>query len=377
MHHPKAIIVGAGIAGLSLACLLEQKGFNVDILEKDAYPTGASIRNFGMIWPIGQPEGEAYNLAMRSRELWIDIAYRAHIPLLQTGSLHLAYHLPEWELLQEVVGIFQEQGRQVELLQTQDILQTYPMVQTEHLCGGMRSHEECIVNPREAITGLIDYLNEKPLVDFHWNTPVCWVEPGKVYTRNSLFAADVIFLATGADMHQLFPQLVSSQPLIKCKLQMLSLKDGLSDERLGIPVCGGLSLLHYRSFQAASSWNRLKNFLEQKKPEYMQHGIHVMVAQMPSGNYIVGDSHEYGNHMDPFERMDVNILILKELYRMLLPARRWQITETWHGIYLKMTNDSFYWQEEIMPGTFVYNGLGGAGMTLSFGLAEKLIQSIC
>ena len=53
-----------------------------------------------------------------------------------------------------------------------------------------------------------------------------------------------------------------------------------------------------------------------------------------------------------------------------------QIEEAWSGQYPKLTNgdtDIFYSPE---PGVYIINGLGGAGMTLSFGLAEELIATI-
>src|SRR5215813_9389779 len=68
-------IAGAGVIGLAHAYHLAMRGRRVIVFERSPLPggaTGASIRNFGMIWPIGQPVGEMYELARRSRELWLD-----------------------------------------------------------------------------------------------------------------------------------------------------------------------------------------------------------------------------------------------------------------------------------------------------------------
>lgn len=375
MHNKSAIVVGAGIAGLSLTCLLEQAGFRVMVIEKDFRPTGASIRNFGMIWPIGQPGGMPYNIAKRSRELWITYARKAKISLQKIGSVHVAYHPWEWTVLQEIVDCFQQQGRRVHLLNAQQLLQRYPQLQPDGLMGGMWSEEECIVDPREAILQLIAYLEERPSVSFQWNQLVYAVDSGKVYTRQGMLTADLVFLATGADMRLLISPLAYSRSTIPCKLQMLRMQDKSHGQRLGVALCGGLSLVHYKSFQEAPSWQALHAYYLQEKPDYITHGIHVMVSPMPSGEYTVGDSHEYTDHPDPFEKTKIYSLILTELMSMI-QADHWDVMETWHGVYLKMNDGSYYWQEEVLPGVYVYNGLGGAGMTLSFGLSERLIASI-
>jgi glycine/D-amino acid oxidase-like deaminating enzyme len=71
--QPKAIVVGAGILGLAYARSLKLAGFSVDVFERSAKASGSSIRNFGMVWPIGQPKGTMLDRAMRTRDIWINI----------------------------------------------------------------------------------------------------------------------------------------------------------------------------------------------------------------------------------------------------------------------------------------------------------------
>jgi glycine/D-amino acid oxidase-like deaminating enzyme len=49
------------------------------------------------------------------------------------------------------------------------------------------------------------------------------------------------------------------------------------------------------------------------------------------------------------------------------------VIETWHGVYPKLTNGETYFMAEPEKNVCLINGLGGGGMTLSFGLCEKLV----
>src|SRR5258705_6600627 len=102
MSKRSAIVIGAGIVGLATARALSLKGYNVTVIERTEKAIGASIRNFGMIWPIGQPDGILYNRALRSKTIWKDIADTITLPYEESGSLHLAYYKDEWEVLQEL-----------------------------------------------------------------------------------------------------------------------------------------------------------------------------------------------------------------------------------------------------------------------------------
>lgn len=95
------IVVGAGILGLAHAYAAARRGLRVAVFERSARASGASVRNFGMVWPIGQPAGRMHELAMRSREVWLELLTAAGLPYQNTGSLHLAYHADEEAVARE------------------------------------------------------------------------------------------------------------------------------------------------------------------------------------------------------------------------------------------------------------------------------------
>ena len=376
MASRSAIVIGAGIVGLATARALALQGFSVKVFERTDRAIGASIRNFGMVWPIGQPAGRMYDRAVRSRNIWKEISPRADFWHECAGSLHLAYHPDEWQVLQELSEAFKQEGRPVRLMDKAAIAASSPAVKTDGLLGGLHSSDEVIVDPREAIGSLPGWLAEQYKVEFFWGKCVSYISDQIVYIGNDEeYEADLVFICSGADFETLYPEQFAEQPVTKCKLQMMRLASQPGDWRIGPALCGGLSLIHYNSFKAAPSLTGLKQRYSDEMADYLQWGIHVMVSQNGRGELTIGDSHEYGLTHDPFDKDFINRMILDYL-RQFACFRDWSVTETWNGVYAKLTDgeaDLFFSPE---PYVYVINGLGGAGMTLSFGLAEELVAGL-
>jgi FAD dependent oxidoreductase TIGR03364 len=371
MNKKSAIVIGAGIAGLAIARTLAVKGYQVTVFERSDFASGASIRNFGMVWPIGQP-GNLYHTAMRSREIWKGMGKEKAFWFRETGSLHLAYHEDEWKVLQELAGDFGKE-RNISLLNAQEVIERSPAVVRDGLLGGLFSSDEMIVDPREAIAKTAVYLKEKLNVKFRWNVCITGTDSHAIITSEGhRHEADLVILCSGPDLETLYPEEFRKIQLTKCKLQMMRF---VSQEGwdIGPALCGGLSLIHYKSFAGASSLPLLKKRYEEELPDYINYGIHVMVSQNGKGELTVGDSHEYAVSHDPFDRKHINDMILKYL-RTFARFRDNSILETWNGVYAKIINGSSHFFVSPKPGVYVFNGLGGNGMTLSFGLAEQVAE---
>jgi glycine/D-amino acid oxidase-like deaminating enzyme len=133
-------------------------------------------------------------------------------------------------------------------------------------------------------------------------------------------------------------------------------------------------MIHYPGFQVASSLATLRKRYEEQYADYLKWGIHVMVSQNGSGELTIGDSHEYGLVHDPFDKQFINQMILDYL-RTFANFKDWQLAQSWHGIYPKMTNGQTEFITTPESGVTIINGLGGNGMTLSFGLCEQYIAT--
>ncbi len=366
-------IVGAGIVGLAHAYMALKKGYKVVLFERDQFAVGASIRNFGLLWPIGQEPEINLDRALRSRKHWMDIAAQAGFWLNQNGSLHVVYHDDEWEVLQEFMELYRGTAFECKLLNADEVLVKSPHVKREGLKGGLWSATEGTVYSREAVRRIPQWLEGKFGLILKFGHVVTSISLPTVTTARETWKVDKVFVCSGADFETLYPEVYDQQPVSKCKLQMIK---AVSDRKieLGPSLCAGLTLRHYAAFTKCPSLRKVDARYDLESSDYKKHGVHVLLAQNAQGEFIIGDSHHYSKTVEPFDFEEVNSIILDYL-QSFVDLGKLTITERWNGVYPKIQgNTNMVVEPE--PGVTIVNGLGGAGMTLSFGLAEEHINAL-
>jgi D-hydroxyproline dehydrogenase subunit beta len=367
-------IVGAGIVGLAHAYLAARTGRRVVVFERNPAAIGASIRNFGMIWPIGQPAGRLHRMALRSRELWLEILEQAGLPYHRTGSLHAAYREDEAAVGREFGEKAPALGYDCTWLSPAETLERTNAIRSEGLLGALWSPTELTVDPRQAIAALPVFLTERYGVRFHFNTPVQRIENSCVYVGDQRLDADLIIVASGDDFQTLFPEVFRDSVVTRCKLQMMRTVAQASGWQLGPSLAFGLTFKHYPTFQICSTLSALKERIASENRELDRWGIHVMVSQNAAGELTIGDSHEYGLEVNIFDRPEVNQLIL-DYAKEYLRVPTLEIAQQWHGVYAKHP-DHPYLRVTPAPGVRVVTVTSGIGMTMSFGIAEETLQEL-
>ncbi|HEY9258830.1 TIGR03364 family FAD-dependent oxidoreductase [Chitinophaga sp.] len=365
-------VIGAGIVGLAMAYHLAAKGKKVVLFERNSKAISASIRNFGLVWPVGQTAGKMYDRAMRSRATWKELAAATGLQCQETGSLHLAYEKDELAVLEEFAQAAPGNGYNVELLTAAQIGKYTQAVKTAGLKGAMWSSSEMTVNPRQASAAIARHLEEKMNVTIRFSTAVNGINMPYIETREEKWKVAEVFVCSGADFETLYPAEFAAAPLKKCKLQMMRTIPQPGNWQLGPALCAGLTLAHYSAFDSCEALVPLKQRFAEEMPEYVKWGIHLLISQNGAGELSIGDSHEYGPDFEPFDKAFINDLILKYMHTFL-QAPTYTIQEQWHGIYPKLTNGEMDLVFSPEKNVTIVNGMGGAGMTLSFGLAQEIV----
>jgi len=369
-QHYDVAVVGGGIVGLAHAWMAARRGLRVLLTERTSAAQGASARNFGMIWPIGQPAGELHAIALRSREYWRELARAGVLDVQDCGSIHVAHHNDELAVLEE----FRDCGtHNVRLLTAEEVLRRAPLAHSEGLLGGMFSDTELRVNPRIASARIAAWLTERWGAACCFHTQIIAVEGNQLRaTDQRSWQAQRIIICSGSDLQTLFPQVLQRSGLRLCKLQMLKSVAQPPEFRQEVHLASGLTLRHYASFQGCLALQALRARVARDTPELDRYGIHVMISPFPNGEVILGDSHEYGDDVTPFDKAEIDDLMLRELHKVFRLGD-WTIQERWHGTYAKHAELPVF-EAECGAGVHVFVGTGGAGMTMSFGLAERAWQ---
>jgi FAD dependent oxidoreductase TIGR03364 len=375
------IIVGAGALGTFHAYFALQRGLRVLLLEKDAQPMEATVRNFGQIIPSGMSEDEWFDYARVSLDTYKAIQAEYDISIRPNGSLYLASSPMEMQVLEEKHDRYKALGYASRVLTAAQCRQRLPAVRADYCAGGLLFEQEVTVEPDQMIHRLLAYLVERWNLAYRPATPVREVTAGSascevVDTLGRRYAAAQVLVCSGRDFKFLFPEVFAASDLQLCKLQMLATYP-LPQVQLPGSILTGLSIRRYYAFKSCPSFPLLRP--EEVEPELRQWGIHLLFKQAVDGSIIIGDTHEYADlaasdSLDFNNRDALNQLMLMEARRILdLPD--WRMQRAWNGYYTQSKSQEIF-QYSPDPRIHIITGIGGKGMTTACGFAQHNVTQL-
>ncbi|MBR9854756.1 MAG: TIGR03364 family FAD-dependent oxidoreductase [Algicola sp.] len=376
-----AVIVGGGILGTFHAYHAQQLGLKVCLVEKDAYPKGATTQNFGQVVPSGM-NGKWQKIGRESLRIYKDIQSQFDISIRQNGTVYLASNEEEERLLVELRAINSGNDYESRMLTKKECLEKYPGLRKEYVLSGLYFPQEVTVEPKTMIHRLQKYLMVLKGLEIKFDFPVVSCESDGEWvtvrnTKNEVVHGKKVIICNGADFKNLYPETFASSDLEVSKLQMMQTKPQKNYALKG-SILTGWSIRRYEAFSECPSFATVKDN-EPKDSLQKKWGVHILFKQAMDGSVILGDSHQYadagkiedlGYDLD----MDIDGFMIEEAKKIIdLPT--YQIQKRWYGMYSQCKNSDIF-QKTINDNIHIVTGIGGKGMTGSAGFSKKNIATI-
>jgi FAD dependent oxidoreductase TIGR03364 len=365
-------VVGAGICGLAHALAAVRRGLSVVVIDRDARANGASVRNFGFVTVTGQERGTTWRRAMRSRDVWAEIAGPAGIAVEHRGLAVVARRAEARAVLEAFLRT--EMGEGCDLLDAAEAAVRLPVLSGEPIAAVLWSPHELRVESRTAIPKLAAFLADHHGVVFRRGTAVVGVAPPVVETSTGTVTAERVVVCPGDDLISLYPDRLAAYELTRCKLHMLRVAPPTPDFRLPAAVMSDLGLVRYLGYAVLPEAAALKARLSAEQPDALANGVHLIAVQSADGSLVVGDSHHYDATPDPFAPQAVDDIILDELKAVLaIPAP--VVTERWTGTYASAADRTML-VDAPHPRVRLVVITSGTGASTSFAIAEEVVDDL-
>lgn len=376
MQQFDLIITGGGILGTFHAFHALQKGLKVLLLEKDSYPAGATVRNFGQVVPSGLAD-KWFDYGLTALALYKSIQQQGDISVRQNGSVYIASDADEQLLIHELKAHYDHIGYNAQLLTAPEINERYPAIKKEYAKEALFFPDEISVEPDKMIHRLHAYMKESySHLQISYYTPVTSIEEtqGQVII-NQQFQANKVIICCGHEGKLLFPDIFTNSGQVVSKLQMLRTVP-MPDLPLKGNILTGLTIRRYESFATnCPSFHHIST--PQHYEELKKWGIHILFKQATDNSIIIGDSHEYA----PIHQSDdlgfhtnhyINELILKEASHIINIAHQ-QIATGWSGCYAQHNENNIF-EYDVTSQIHIRTGIGGKGMTAGAGYAKTSVD---
>jgi FAD dependent oxidoreductase TIGR03364 len=366
----RVVVVGAGVLGTMHALFALARGASVVHLERDLVPSGATVRNFGLIWVSGRAVGPELALAQRARDLWEHIALDVPgIGFRANGSITLVNNLHELQVVEKALLRNDALARGFELLDREAVVRRNPALQGVFV-SGLFCGRDAAVESRSALGALRAFMEQTGRYDYLAGRELVGIEDNGVVDHGGIHhGGDHVILCLGATLSGFAAELFGDEPLRKVRLYMAETEP--LGRTLTTSVANGDSFRYYPGFSAFAN-----EFLERQPPLAADYAIQLLCQQRLHGGLTIGDTHE-PETPGLFETLDRPMDVVEAAARLVIGPEMPRIERRWSGVYHQLADPApgvVYFRKEVAPGVSAITGAGGRGMTLAPAIAEESFQ---
>lgn len=366
----RVIVVGGGVFGVMHALFALLRGADVVHLERDLEPSGATVRNFGLIWVSGRAVGRELTMALRARELWEALAQKAPgIGFRANGSITLLNNVRELEVAEKALLRADAASRQFELLSHEEVRERNPGLDGVFL-RGLYCGRDAAVESRASLGALRTLMTETGRYEYLPGRELVGVGDHVVIDHRGVrHGGDQIALCLGAYVSGFAAELFDDEPLRKVRLYMAETEP--LGRTLTTSIANGDSFRYYPGFSGYA-----KDLLDDQDPTAAQFAIQLLCQQRMHGGLTIGDTHE-PERSGLFETSDRPMDIIEMAARQAIGSDMPRIERRWSGVYHQLSNpepNEVYFRKVVASGVSAITGAGGRGMTLAPAIAEESFQ---
>jgi FAD dependent oxidoreductase TIGR03364 len=370
LQGQRVVVVGGGVFGTMHALFALARGASVVHLERDLVPSGATVRNFGLVWVSGRAVGRELALALRARELWQEVALGVpEVGFRANGSLTLVNNELELEVARRAMARDDADVRQFELLSPDGVVERNPALQGEFI-GGLYCGLDAAVESRVALGALRTFMENSGRYEYlPGHELVGVVDHGAVDHRGVHYGGDYVVLCLGATLSGFGAELFENDPLRKVRLYMAETEP--LAHALTTSVANGDSFRYYPAFADIA-----RDVLEVQPSPAGEYAIQLLCQQRLHGGLTIGDTHE-PETPGLFETLDRPMEIIEAAARLVIGPAMPRIERRWSGVYHQLvdpTPNEIYFRKQVARGVVAVTGAGGRGMTLAPAIAEESFQ---
>jgi FAD dependent oxidoreductase TIGR03364 len=370
LEGQRVVVVGGGVFGTMHALFALARGANVVHLERDLVPSGATVRNFGLIWVSGRAVGRELALALRARALWEDVACDVpDIGFRANGSITLINDERELEVAHRAMARGDADDRQFEMLSAQEVTARNPALQGL-FAAGLYCGRDAAVESRVALGALRRYMENSRRYEYLPGHELAGVtDHAAIDHRGVHYGGDHVVLCLGATLSGFAAELFEDEPLRKVRLHMAETER--LDGTLTTSVANGDSFRYYPGFSEIA-----REVLAEQPSPAADYAIQLLCQQRLHGGLTIGDTHE-PEVPGLFETLDRPMDIIEDAARTVIGKALPRIERRWSGVYHQLvapTPNQIYFRKQIAGGVSAVTGAGGRGMTLAPAIAEESFQ---